>query len=261
MYKGEAAMSPLIGSSIRRREFLVLGSVGAASFCIGELAAWAQPLAKAEGEAEAMSVGYLEGSAAFPSLRRLPIQIRRPRAMVAETERSPIAVVPADSLSLMGDTNLIGNPLRLTVHGLYPPGGIFPRKWAELPLAIDLDVLFPSPDPMFPDPIRFFAWSFRRQPGWNPSPPVSFVFPLDWQALPELEMRVVPAGGGPVQNFKARFTFDDEAGQPRLMRGAYVLGTSQNVWRRNVAALRTLGPDTPASFASVLFSMESEPAE
>lgn len=251
-------MSPLIGSSIRRREFLVLGSVGAASLCIGDLA-WAQPSANAQTEVWPMPVGYLEGSAALPNLRRLPLQIRRPRAVVAEAEGAQLAVMPADASELMGDTNLIGSPLRLTVHGLYPPGGISPKKWAELPLAIDLDILFPSPDPMFPDPIRFFAWSFRRQPGWNPSPPVSFVFPLDWNALPELVMRVVPARG-PVQTFRTRFTFDEEAGQPRLMRGAYVLGTSPNAWRKNVA-LRSLGPDTPASFVSVLFSVESEPAE
>jgi hypothetical protein len=166
-------------------------------------------------------------------------------------------VVPAASLP-MGDTNLIGNSLRLTVHGLYPPAGILPKRWNDLPLAIDMDVLFPSPDPMFPDPIRFFAWSFRRRPGWNPSPPISFVFPLDWNALPELAMRVVPTGNGPVQIFRTRFTFDDEAGQPRLMRGAYVLGTSPNAWRSNVA-LRALGPETPASFVSVLMSIEPEP--
>lgn len=250
-------MSPSIGSLIRRREFLILGSVGAASLCMGE-PAWAQPTVKAETEV-LMPVGYLEGSAAYPNLRRLPIQIRRPRAVVAEAQQAPIEVVPAHASSLMGDTNLIGSPLRLTVHGLYPPAGILPKRWNDLPLAIDLDVLFPSPDPMFPEPIRFFAWSFRRRPGWNPSPPVSFVFPLDWNALPELSLRVVPAKG-PVQTFRTRFTFDEEAGQPRLMRGAYVLGTSPNAWRSKVA-LRALGPDTPASFVSVLFSVESEPAE
>ena len=243
---------------VRRRDFLVLGSAGLAALCFGG-AAQAQSLVVAEA-ARPMPIGFLAGSEEASSLRKLPMRIRRPR-MAAEVGSavSEYVVVPAESLPL-GDTNLIGGPLRLTIHGLYPPGGISPNRWAELPLSIDLDVLFPSPDPMFPEPIRFFAWSFRRQPGWNPSPPVSFVFPLDWNALPELEMRVVPAGGGPARTFRTRFTFDDEAGQPRLIRGAYALGTSPKAWRSNVA-LRSLGPDTPASFVSVLLSMESEPAE
>ncbi len=247
-------MNPFIG----RREFLIFSSMGAASLCLGQ-SAWAQQVPDAKTLVWPLPLGYLEGSAALPDLRAMPIQIRRPRAALAEAVGSPIEIVPADSLSLMGDTNLIGNPLRLTIHGLYPPGGISPKQWAELPLAIDLDVLFPSPDPAFPEPIRFFAWSFRRQPGWNPSPPVSFVFPLDWNALPELSMRVV-AAGGEVRTFRTKFTFDDETGQPRLMRGAYALGTSPKAWRSNVA-LRALGPDTPASFVSVLLSMEPEPAE
>ena len=168
-------------------------------------------------------------------------------------------VVPADFVPL-GDTNLIGRPLRVTIHGLYPPGGIAPKRRAELPLAIDLDVLFPSPDPMSPDPIRFFAWSFRQRPGWNPSPPVSFVYPLDWEAMPELEMRVVSPKGRSAMTFRTRFTFDDETGFPRLLRGAYVLGTSPNAWRNEVA-LSDLGPDTPAWLASVLLSMDMEPEE
>lgn len=241
---------------LRRRDFLVLGSAGVATLCVGSMAQ-AQSLVPGETVVQPLPVGFIGGSEEARSLRKLPARIRRPR-MAAE-EGSDYVVTPAESLP-MGDTNLIGNPLRLTIHGLYPPGGISPKRWAELPLAIDLDILFPSPDPMFPDPIRFFAWSFRRQPGWNPSPPVSFVFPLDWQALPELAMRVVPAVGGPARIFRTRFTFDDETGQPRLMRGAYVLGTSPKVWRSNVA-LRALGPETPASYVSVLLSVESEPTE
>lgn len=245
-----------VNEGLRRRDFLVLGSAGVATLCFGSIAQ-AQSLVPGEMAVQPLPMGFIGGSEEARSLRKLPARIRRPR-MLAE-EGPDYVVTPAESLP-MGDTNLIGNPLRLTVHGLYPPGGISPKRWSELPLAIDLDVLFPSPDSMFPDPIRFFAWSFRRRPGWNPSPPVSFVFPLDWQALPELAMRVVPAGRGPDRIFRTRFTFDDENGQPRLMRGAYVLGTSPRVWRSNVA-LRALGPETPASYVSVLFSVESELTE
>lgn len=240
------------GLPLRRREFLALGSAGVASLCFGDLA-WAQDSVSAEAAARLLPVGYLEGSENLSNLRHLPLQVRRPRAVVDEAQA--IRIVPADLLP-MGDTDLIGLPLRMTIHGLYPPGVLLAKRRAELPLAMDLDVLFPSPDPMFPAPLRFFAWSFRRRPGWNPSPPVSFVFPLDWNALPEFALRVVPASG-PARRFQTRFTFDDETGRPRLLRGAYLLGTAPNAWRSEVP-LNQLGPNTPASLASILLSMESE---
>jgi hypothetical protein len=218
--------------------------------------AQAQSTLSANAAAQLMSVGYFDGSGEAPRLRKLPLRIRQPRAAAQAGDATEYTIVPAASLP-MGDTQLIGRPLRMTVHGLYPPGGLVPKKWNQLPFAIDLDVLFPSPDPAFPEPLRFFAWSFRRYPAWSPSPPVSFVFPLDWNALPELSMRVVPADGGPAQTFRTRFTFDQESGRPRLLRGTYALGTSPNAWRSSVA-LQNLGPGTPASLVSVLVSMESE---
>jgi hypothetical protein len=242
-------------SGLQRREFLALGSAGFLSLCFGG-AAEAQSILAAEAATQLMPVGYLEGSGEALRLRKLPLRIRQPRAAAQAGDATEYRIVPAASLP-MGDTRLIGQPLRLTVHGLYPPGGLLPKYRGELPLAIDLDVLFPSPDPAFPEPIRYFAWSFRRQLGWNPSPPVSFVFPLDWNALPELAMRVVPADGGPARTFRTRFTFDQESGRPRLLRGTYALGTSPSAWRSAVA-LQDLGPGTPASLVSVLVSMESE---
>lgn len=242
-------------AGLGRREFLALGSAGLLSLCFGG-AAEAQAIA-AESASQLMSVGYLEGSGEAPRLRKLPLRIRQPRAAAQAGDATEYRVVPAASLP-MGDTQLIGQPLRMTIHGLYPPGGLLPKKWNQLPFAIDLDVLFPSPDPAFPEPLRYFAWSFRRYPAWSPSPPVSFVFPLDWNALPELSMRFIPAEGGPAKTFRTRFTFDQESGRPRLMRGTYALGTSPNAWRSSVA-LQDLGPGTPASLVSVLVSMESEP--
>jgi hypothetical protein len=239
---------------LRRREFLALGSAGLLSLCFSEVAE-AQSLLTADAATQPMAVGYVDGSAEAPHLRRLPLRIRQPRAAAA-ADNVEYEIVPAASLP-MGDTQLIGRPLRMTIHGLYPPGGLLPKRRGELPLAIDLDVLFPSPDPMFPEPIPYFAWSFRRRPGWNPSPPVSFLFPLDWQSLPELAMRVVPAGGGAPRSFRTRFTLDDETGRPRLLRGVYALGTATNAWRSAVA-LQDLGPGTPASLVSVLLSLEPE---
>ena len=245
-------------SLLRRRDFLAFGSAGLLSLCFGDLA-WGQALQAGVAVARPMPVGFLEGSEQLKSLRRLPLRIRRPRIPSATAEAAPLRIVPADQLP-MGDTSLMGQPLRLTIHGLYPPAALGPKQQARLPLAMDLDVLFPSPDPAFPEPIRFFAWSFRRWPGWSPSPPVSFSFPMDWEALPELVLRVAPASGGPPIVLRTRFTVDYEAGRPRLQRGAYVLGTTPGVWRDGTA-LAALARTAPAELASVLLSVEREEAE
>jgi hypothetical protein len=173
---GSSARQDPAGLVLQRRKFLVLGSTGLLSLCFGEMVQ-AESIVSAEAAVRPMPVGYLDGTDSVPSLRRLPVQIHRPRAWVAEAESGPIRV--------------------------------------------------------------------------------SFLYPLDWHALPELSMRVVPVGDGPVRTFRTRFTFDDETGLPRLLRGAYVLGTSPNAWRSDIA-LRSLGPNTPASLVSVLLSMEPE---
>jgi hypothetical protein len=245
-------------SLLRRRDFLAFGSAGLLSLCLGDVA-WGQSLSAADALVRPMSVGFIEGSEQLKNLRRLPLRIRRPRIPSQTAEAAPLRIVPAELLT-MGDTSLMGRPLHLTVHGLYPPAALGPKQQARLPLAMDLDVLFPSPDPAFPEPIPFFAWSFRRQPGWNPSPPVSFVFPLDWEALPELVLRVVPAGGGSPIVFRTRFTVDYEAGRPRLQRGVYALGTMPGVWRDGTA-LAALARTVPAELASILLSVEPEEAE
>lgn len=242
---------------LRRRDFLAFGSVGVASLYLGDFA-WAQGASAARGLA--LPVAYLNGSETIRSLKYLPRSVRHPA-----TERDSKAggealrFMPADRVPL-GDTNLIGRPLRLRIHGLYPPAAVAPRRLRELPLAIDLDVLFPSPDPAFPQPARYQAWSFRRQGGWNASPPVSFVFPLDWSVYPEIEMKVVPATGGAPVTMTSRFTIDDEAGMPRLRRGLYMLGLRPGNWRGE-ADLAKLGGATPAELFSVLLSLESEGEE
>ena len=137
-----------------------------------------------------MSVGYIDGSEEYRNLKWLPRKIRRPmlKAEGEEAEESPV-IVPAASL-FQADTSLPGQPLRIRVHGLYPPIALDRKRRREVPLAIDLEAIFPSPDPADPAPLRFFVWSLRQKPGWNPSPPVSFRFPVDWQTLPQFVLRV-----------------------------------------------------------------------
>jgi hypothetical protein len=238
---------------LRRRDFLALGSAGLLLPLIGDLA-WAQD---SEVAVRSLSVGYIDGSEAFRNVHRLPRKVRRPLSVATGSERaeaSPV-VVPAASL-FQGDTSLPGRPLRIRVDGLYPPQALEPKLWRKLPLAVDFEVLFPSPDPAFPRPLPFFAWSFRRRPGWNPSPPVSFRFPLDWQALPQFVFRVLPAAGEPFV-LRTKFTLDNESGRPRLRRGIYLFGVTPGVWDRGMR-LADAAKWFPAEMASLLVSMDPE---
>ena len=244
----EVAGRPLL----RRRDILAWGSAGLFLPLVGDLA-WAQGNEVAVGP---LSAGYIDGSEVFRDLRRLPRKVRRPLSVTTDSETaaeaSPV-IVPATSL-FQGDTSLPGRPLRIRIDGLYPPQALDPKLWKKLPLAMDLDVLFPSPDPAFPQPLRFFAWSFRRQPGWDPSPPIRFRFPLDWQALPQFVLRVRPAVGAPFV-LRTKFTVDDEPGRPRLRRGVYLFGAAPGVWDRPMR-LADLARWAPAELASVLISMD-----
>lgn len=246
-------------SLLRRRDFLVLGSAGLLVPILGDLA-WAQPLADlGEAGVRPMSVGYIEESETFRSLRRLPRKIRRPLAaqgMEKEAEASPV-IVPAVSL-YQGDTSLPGQPLRIHIHGLYPSATLKLDRPEDLPEAVDLEVLFPSPDPASSRPLPFFAWSFRKEPAWSPSPPVSFRFPLDWEAMPSLILRVRTAAGES-RVFGTMFTVDAESGRPRLRRGAYLLGFGPGAWDRSDVKVSDLARRTPAERVSLMVTMEPEP--
>lgn len=251
---------------LRRRDFLALGAVGLLSpLATGE--AWAQAASGSGAAVRPLSVGYIDGSEELLNLRRLPRKIRRPLApavsaasgaSVQEDERagdSPV-VVPATSL-FQGDTSLPGRPLWMHVHGLYPPQSLERKLWRALPLAIDLEVLFPSPDPSIPQPLRYWAWSFRRLPGWNASPPVRFQFPLEWDAMPQFVMRVRSAAGEALV-LRSKFTIDDEAGQARLRRGVYLFGAQPDAWSQ-AGRIKDFARWAPAEQASVLVSMDPAP--
>jgi hypothetical protein len=243
---------------LRRRDFLTLGSVGLLAPLFGNLA-WAEPLATAAERSvppAPMSVGYIEGSEEYRSFKRLPRKVRRPTLQEEgdEAEASPV-IVPAESL-FQADTSLPGRPLRIHVQGLYPPVALEHKRRREVPQAIDLEAIFPSPDPAFPTPLRFFAWSLRQKPGWDPSPPVTFRFPVDWQVLPQFVLRVRGVDGV-TRVSRTKFTLDNEPGRPRLRRGVYVLGLGQSSWSR-AAKLSDFARIAPAEMFSVMVSMDPE---
>lgn len=240
---------------LRRRDFLVMGSAGLAALCLGDFA-WAEPLTART--TFPLPIAYLEGSAQIRDLKHLPRDTRRP-GMRNKMAAVSLELMSADRVP-MGDTSLVGRPLRLRIHGLYPPAALTPKRRRELPRAIDLDVIFPPPDPALPEPAPFHAWSFRNGQAWNCSPPVSFVFPLDWYVYPELSMRVVPAAGGSPITMTTRFTLDDEPGLPRLQRGLYLLGLQPGPWRAE-GEIEKLGGRTPSELFSVMISIEPEGEE
>ncbi|HYX22549.1 MAG TPA: hypothetical protein VFC23_00215 [Thermoanaerobaculia bacterium] len=239
----------------RRRDVLAVGAAGLLAPLFDKLA-WAEGLAASSAVAvQPMGVGYIEGSDELRDLKHLPRKIRRPGLEVEGEDERPLRVVPAASLP-QGDTSLPGRPLRIRIDGLYPPAALGRKRLRELPLAVDLDVVFPSPDPVLvPRPLRYEAWSFRRHP-WDLSAPVSFRFPVDWQALPEIILKVRSAAGAAAE-MRTKFTLDDEPGKPRLLRGLYLLGLTPGTWRSGVS-LNELAGATPAELFSILISFDSE---
>src|ERR1700681_3589862 len=144
---------------LRRRDSLARGSAGLLMPLFGNLA-WAEAAASTAVAIQTMSVGYLEGSEELRNLKWLPRAIRRPAAVVEREEAaaSPV-IVPATSL-FQADTSMPGLPLRIRVHGLYPPVAAVERKrQRDVPPSIDLEAIFPSNDPAFPSPLPFYVWS------------------------------------------------------------------------------------------------------
>lgn len=219
----QADLSHLV---LRRRDFLAWGAAGALAPWLGGIAQ-AAPAALTAPAVEPMSVGFLEGSDQL-SLHYDHMKWSIPKKMSA-AEPNSLPVLPAVGLTL-GDQQLAGGDVKFTVHGLYPADPA-DCKGVE---AIDLDVLFPAPDPALPVPARFQAWSFRRHPGPNPSPPVSFRVPLGLDGRLDLAMRTVYQGKGlsPMtqRRFQTSFTADWQAGRPKLQRGIYLLGVRPGIW-------------------------------
>jgi len=240
---------------LRRRDVLTLGAAGLLTPLIGNLT-WVAPLAAAEIPVQPMSVGYIDGSEEYRSFKRLPRKIRRPLLQKEgdEEEGSPV-VIPAESL-FQADTSLPGRPLRIHVHGLYPPVALQAERRREVPLAVDLEAVFPSPDPASPAPLRFYVWGLRQKYGWDPSPPTSFRFPLEWQVLPQLILRVWRTDGTH-HVMRTRFTLDNEPGRPKLRRGVYLLGLTPVAWSR-AARVSDYARVAPAEMFSLMISMDPE---
>jgi hypothetical protein len=239
---------------LSRRHFLALGAVGAALPWAGGFAEAAQT--PAVTAVEPMSVGFLEGSDQL-SLHYDHMKWSIPKKMSAAAPDS-LPVLPAVGLTL-GNQQLAGGDVKLTVHGLYPADPADCRGVE----AIDLDVLFPAPDPARPVPARYQAWSFRRHPGPSPSPPVSFRVPLGLDGRLDITLRTVYQGGGSLvqKRFQTSFTADWQPGRPKLQRGIYLLGVRPGIWDDAVDLPGAKQRARAADLCSVVVSVEPIAAE
>ncbi len=261
---------------LRRRDFLAWGSLAAlapftpwvnraASAAAlddggGESAVQeSAPAGVAASPARALSAGYLEGSQDLENLRKLAPDLRiltiTRRGNTLQEGRS---MVPADELPA-GDPALVGGPVRMTIHDLYP--GVLPADptaAASWPVAVDLDVLVPLIDGAGSATALYQAWSYRRLPAEDRSARVSFLLWPDWYSDLSVVLRVLPAGAGAApQTLVAKFALGAEANRPKLLKGVYLLGLREGAWNERLDL-----PDDPSQVApeqlSVLMTIEPE---
>jgi hypothetical protein len=257
----EAEAQPLL---VHRREFLVWSAVGA-------LLPWVEGVARAAqvvkpqpaARIEALSIGYVEGSNDFPRLDRLPWD----SAGAQKLNSAPALAVLSAAAMPVGDQRFAGHAsARVTIHGLYPAAAAASRGIDS----VDLDVLFPSPDPSSEAPLPFFAWSFRRRPGFSPSPPIAFNVPLGLDGQLDFALRTVYRGEGSglarralagstavERRFRGSFTVDANQGQPKLQRGIYLLGLRPSVWDADTSLPSGADRQRATDLCSVAVSVEA----
>lgn len=235
---------------LSRRQLLALSATAALTPWLGRAA----QAASLQPE-NPLSVGYLEGSDALPSLRALPWSLGE------EAKTSYFSVLPAADLPL-GDSNLLYRAVNLRLHGLFPARA---RSCPEIDAAA-VEVLFPSIDPLAPGLQPFFAWGFKRKPGWNAGQTMTFPVPVEGDGKLRLVLLVRRVGDPKagtatvVERFETAFTTGREPGLPKLQRGVYLLGLNQGSWdtSKALAGPRVKGYANPCSLA---VSLEGAPDE
>jgi hypothetical protein len=172
-------------------------------------------------------VGFVAGSEEWPELRKLPPTFLAERVPDA-WQQQRFEVVPAPELGL-GDQDLAGEAVRLTVHGLYPPAD---PQASEGIKGVWLEVMVPDPDPAALAPLIFTAWGLTCNPGVSHGARNSFVVPVSPQGGLELALVVHgnPRAPGLVQHLVATFTVDWQDELPKLQRGIYLLALRPQAW-------------------------------
>ncbi|HEX4955039.1 MAG TPA: hypothetical protein VF017_16745 [Thermoanaerobaculia bacterium] len=216
-------------AAVTRRDLIAWGAAGVASLALPRWAWAANELATANVVDRPMSVGYLDGSEDFASVRRGPW---------IGGASGPWQAVPAAGLGL-GEQRWALETIRMRIHGLYPrmPAGKkggFGACW--------LTVWMPQDDPTLPPMLPFYAWGSRRLPAPSNAAPLMFRVPTREDGGLALTLEVLypgsSTGGAPVLGrYTTDFTVDWQAGRPKLRRGLYLLGFTESTWERPAAVL------------------------
>lgn len=232
-------------AGLARREFLALGTAAALSPWLANLAratepspAVRRPTGAVQPKVEQLSVGYLLGSDTFDRCAELLGQ--SPAAGRWETESWPLEVVPAASVE--PEPELLDANLKVRVVGLYP--GVPENNGPD---RVDLDVLFPCPDPAVPGPLAFHAWSYRAGTAPMVASPIGFAAALDPGSGLTVQLTVRSGADGTVAHTirsatgtvrpaavrrAASLVTAGPVDVPRLRQGLYLLGVAADSWER-----------------------------
>jgi len=244
---------------LARREFLVLSAAGVLTPWVTRFANAAAPpvsagLPQVVAPPVPMSIGYVQGSGDLKSLRRLPWESLSAQQLAGDAEAPRFEVTSAKDLPL-GDQNLANGVVKMTVYGLYPATRPLKRESLD---AIDLEVIFPSPDPAFPKPLPFHAWSYRRLPAPNVGHRLSFNVPLGLDGSLAISLVVGTLGAPQRERYDANFTVDWADGRPKLQRGIYLLGLEPNAWNSG-QTLPGPGEKARLDLRSLVISIDNKP--
>jgi len=250
---------PDAGRGLARREFLVLSAAGVLTPWVTRLANAAAPpvsasLPQVVAPPMPMSIGYVQGSGDLKSLRRLPWEILSTQQLTGDAEAPRFEVTSAKDLPL-GDQKLANGVVKMTVYGLYPSAR--PLKKESLD-AIDLEVIFPSPDPAFPKPLPFHAWSYRRLPAANVGHRLSFNVGLGLDGGLAISLVLGTLGAPQRERYDANFTVDWADGRPKLQRGIYLLGLGPGAWN-TAETLPGPGEKARLDLRSLVISFDDKP--
>ena len=253
---------------LRRRDLLFWGGAAALLPAFPRMAS-AQAAPAEAGALRNMSVGFVAGSEAWPTLRKVNIaSLSRGQRSVPGVEAAGHTVLPAVDM-IAGDQTLASELVRVGVRGLYPVG------ISDRIDSVRLTVLFPSPDPARRRPLPFYAWSYESRPAPSPSPPLEFVAPLGIDGGFRLRMDVLPAAAQGLSrravadltreplggNFATDFTVDWFEGRPKLQRGVYLLGLAAGTWASEQSLpVQRPGRQRPLHLLSLVLTIDPVPA-
>jgi hypothetical protein len=159
---------------IRRRDFLILGSGGAAYALTTGAGSLASPGEDRELLAP-LSVGYWSGEEAVAAVREpepaAAAGALEPTAASGDPEAFRADVLAAARLR-SGDSQFLRAGARITVHGVVEAGGSWPRPELD---AVSVFAYHQIPGH---EPIRQCVWDLGKAPVANQAAPVSFTMPV-----------------------------------------------------------------------------------